>query len=87
VVPNREALSADYPGKVSKEGELSREALDFIDSLVKKEIVKVNRSLPPYKKIDGFILRQEEFEKNAQKKTRRFLYKEYEKGDSASSGK
>jgi long-chain acyl-CoA synthetase len=81
VVPNREILSADYPEKVPKEGELSREALDFIDGLVKKEIEKVNRTLPPYKKINGFILRQEEFEKNAQKKIRRFLYKEYEKGD------
>ncbi|MDR2143444.1 MAG: AMP-binding protein [Treponema sp.] len=87
VVPNREALSADYPEKVSKEGELGREALDFIGGLVKKEIEKVNRGLPPYKKIDGFILRQDEFEKNAQKKIRRFLYKEYEKGDSAPSGK
>jgi long-chain acyl-CoA synthetase len=83
VVPNREALAADYPEKVSKEGELGREALEFINGLVKKEIEKVNRGLAPYKKIDGFLLRQEEFEKNAQKKIRRFLYKEYEKGDSA----
>jgi long-chain acyl-CoA synthetase len=87
VVPNRETLSADYPEKVSKEGELGREALDFIDGLVKKEIEKVNRTLPLYKKIDGFILRQEEFEKNAQKKIRRFLYKEYEKGFSGPAGK
>ncbi|MDR0585625.1 MAG: AMP-binding protein [Treponema sp.] len=87
VVPNRETLSADYPEKVPGEGELGREALDFIDGLVKKEIEKVNRGLPPYKKIDGFILRQEEFEKNAQKKIRRFLYKEYEKGDSVPAGK
>ncbi|MDR2047850.1 MAG: AMP-binding protein [Treponema sp.] len=86
VVPNREALSADYPGKVSKEGELDEEALRFIDGLVKKEIEKVNRTLPGYKKISGFVLRQEEFEKNAQKKIRRFLYKEYEKG-AAPAGK
>jgi long-chain acyl-CoA synthetase len=82
VVPNRETLAADHPGKVSKEGEPGREELDFINGLVKKEIEKVNRTLPPYKKIDGFVLRQEEFEKNAQKKIRRFLYKEYEKGNS-----
>jgi long-chain acyl-CoA synthetase len=87
VVPNREILSADYPGKVSKEGEPGREELNFINGLVKKEIEKVNRTLPPYKKIDGFILRQEEFEKNAQKKIRRFLYKEYERGNSGPAGK
>ncbi|MDR1506114.1 MAG: AMP-binding protein [Treponema sp.] len=79
VVPNRDALSADYPGKVPKEGELGRETLDFIGGLVKKEIVKINRTLAVYKKISGFTLRQEEFEKNAQRKIRRFLYKEYEK--------
>ncbi|MDR0402534.1 MAG: AMP-binding protein [Treponema sp.] len=85
-VPNRETLSADYPDRVSKEGELSGETRAFIDSLVKKEIEEVNRSLVLYKKINGFTLRMEEFEKNAQKKIRRFLYKEYEKGDSAPSG-
>jgi long-chain acyl-CoA synthetase len=79
VVPNREALAADHPGKVSKEGELSDAELAYIDGLVKKEVEKVNRTLESYKKISGHTLRQEEFEMNAQKKIRRFKYKEYEK--------
>jgi long-chain acyl-CoA synthetase len=70
VVPNFETLALDYPGKESDEG--------FIRDLVKKEIEVVNRGLPGYKKISDFILRREPFEKNAQQKVRRFLYKSYE---------
>jgi long-chain acyl-CoA synthetase len=70
IVPNNEALAEDYPGK-----DLTG---DFIRNLVKNEIENVNRTLPVYKKISGFALRGEEFEKNAQKKIRRFLYKDYE---------
>jgi long-chain acyl-CoA synthetase len=44
---------------------------------VKKEIERVNRGLAGYKKISDFVLRDEEFEKNAQKKIKRFLYKSY----------
>jgi long-chain acyl-CoA synthetase len=69
-VPNFETLALDYPGK-EMDGE-------FIKDLIKKEIEKVNRSLPGYKKISDFILRREPFEKNAQQKVRRFLYKSYE---------
>jgi long-chain acyl-CoA synthetase len=70
VVPNYEALAEDYPGR-EKDGE-------FIRDLIKREIEKVNRTLPGYKKIADFILREEPFEKNAQQKIRRFLYKSYE---------
>ncbi|MDR2184394.1 MAG: AMP-binding protein [Treponema sp.] len=70
VVPNYEALAEDYPGREPDEG--------FIRKLVKNEIETVNRTLPGYKKIQNFILRKEEFEKNAQKKIRRFMYKQYE---------
>ncbi|MDR1931121.1 MAG: AMP-binding protein [Treponema sp.] len=77
VVPNRESLAEAYPGKIAKEGELSGEAREFIRTLVKREIERVNRTLPGYKKISDFTLRYEEFEKNAQKKIRRFLYKDY----------
>ncbi|MDR3276523.1 MAG: AMP-binding protein [Treponema sp.] len=69
VVPNRELLAADYPGKDTDEA--------FIHNLVKKEIEQVNRSLPSYKKIVDFTLRKEPFEMNAQQKIRRFLYKNY----------
>ena len=80
VVPNREALSQDYPDKIKAEGSLSEDAKTLIHSLVKKEIEHINRSLPGYKKIADFTLRYEEFEKNAQRKIRRFLYKQYENG-------
>jgi long-chain acyl-CoA synthetase len=69
-VPNLETLGEDYPG---------RELDDpFLQGLVKHEIEAVNRGLAGYQKISGFILRQEPFEKNAQQKIRRFLYKNYE---------
>jgi long-chain acyl-CoA synthetase len=72
VVPNYENLAADHPGKENDE--------TFISELVKKEIEKVNRTLVGYKKITDFTLRKEPFEKNAQAKIRRFLYKNYETG-------
>jgi long-chain acyl-CoA synthetase len=76
-VPKRETLAADYPDTISAEGTLSAEAEKLIHSLVKKEIEQVNRGLPGYKKIADFTLRHEGFEMNAQKKIRRFLYKDY----------
>ncbi|GHV93776.1 long-chain-fatty-acid--CoA ligase [Spirochaetia bacterium] len=69
-VPNLEAIKEDYPGKENDEV--------FIRDLIKKEIEEVNRTLPGYKKIGDFMLRQEPFEKNAQQKIRRFMYKFYE---------
>jgi long-chain acyl-CoA synthetase len=69
-VPNIETLAGDYPGKEHDEA--------FIKKLIKSEIENTNRSLPGYKKITDFILRTEPFEKNAQQKIRRFLYKSYE---------
>ena len=70
VVPNYENIKEDYPGKEDDDG--------FIRELVKKEIEEANRSLPVYKKIGDFTIRKEPFEKNAQQKIRRFLYKDYE---------
>jgi len=69
-VPNFEAIKEDHPGKENDS--------DFINQLIKKEIEEVNRSMPVYKKISDFIIRNEPFEKNAQQKVRRFLYKSYE---------
>jgi long-chain acyl-CoA synthetase len=79
VVPNYEALEEDYPGREPDE--------HFIRELVKNEIEAVNRMLPGYKKIQNFTLRREEFEKNAQKKIRRFMYKHYENPAPESEGK
>ncbi|MDR2101012.1 MAG: AMP-binding protein, partial [Treponema sp.] len=70
VVPNREALAEDYPGR---EGDPA-----FIRDLVKKEIERVNRGLVGYKKIGDFVIRDAPFEKNAQQKIKRFMYKNYE---------
>jgi long-chain acyl-CoA synthetase len=79
VVPNWDALGEDNPGKV---GEGSAEKAgglveDWIREAVKKEVERVNRELTGYKKITEFALRREPFEKNAQQKIRRFLYKDF----------
>jgi long-chain acyl-CoA synthetase len=70
-VPNFETLALDHPGQELNDA--------FLSELIKKEIEEVNRTLVGYKKITDFVLRREPFEKNAQQKIRRFLYKEYEK--------
>jgi len=70
IVPNYELLKTDHPGKENDAG--------FIYELVKKEVDEVNRSLPVYKKISDFCIREEPFEKNAQQKIKRFIYKDYE---------
>jgi len=69
-VPNYEMIKEYYSGRENDE--------IFIRSLIKKAIEEANRNLPSYKKISSFILRKEPFEKNAQQKIRRFMYKEYE---------
>jgi long-chain acyl-CoA synthetase len=70
VVPNFEMLAQAHPGRENDDA--------FLKDLIKKEIENVNRTLPGYKKIGDFILRREPFEKNAQQKIRRFMYKSYE---------
>jgi len=70
VVPNYEQIKADHPGMENDD--------NFISGLIKKEVDEVNRALPVYKKISDFCIRKEPFEKNAQQKIRRFMYKSYE---------
>ncbi|MCL2804959.1 MAG: AMP-binding protein [Treponema sp.] len=70
MVPNYEFIKADYPGKENDKA--------FVHELIKKEMEEANRSLPVYKKISDFCIREEPFEKNAQQKIKRFLYKSYE---------
>jgi long-chain acyl-CoA synthetase len=67
--PNLEAIGRDNPG-----AELSDE---FLRGLVKREVEAVNRRLEPYKKIQGFTLRREEFEMTATHKIKRYLYAQY----------
>jgi len=70
IVPDYEYIAEQYPDKKGNE--------IFVRSLLKKEIMQVNQSLSGYKKIADFTVRIEPFEKNAQQKIRRFLYKSYE---------
>jgi len=70
VVPSYDNIKEDFPGKENDEA--------FINAEVKKLVEAANRGLPIYKKINDFTLRKEPFEKNAQQKIKRFLYKEYE---------
>ncbi|MDR0568841.1 MAG: AMP-binding protein [Spirochaetaceae bacterium] len=72
IVPNFEALAQDYPEK-----QISAPDDPFLRDLIKKEIEKINRALPAYKKISDFAVRLAPFEKNAQQKIRRFLYKDF----------
>ncbi|MDR0457364.1 MAG: AMP-binding protein [Treponema sp.] len=74
VVPDFEAIKEYYPNRENND--------NFIKPLIKKAIEEINRTLPGYKKINDFTLRTEPFEKNAQQKIRRFLYKHYaQRGD------
>ncbi|MDR1836621.1 MAG: AMP-binding protein [Treponema sp.] len=75
IVPNYDIIKEDYPDKENDD--------NFINELIKKEIEEVNRSLPVFKKIGDFTVRKEPFEKNAQQKIRRFLYKSYENSPGA----
>ena len=70
VVPNYENIKEDFPGKENDEA--------FIRGEVKKLVEDANRNLAIYKKISDFTIRKEPFEKNAQQKIKRFMYKEYE---------
>ncbi|MDR1428966.1 MAG: AMP-binding protein [Spirochaetaceae bacterium] len=67
IYPNWETLKTDYPA-----GELDAE---FVHSLIKKEVEAKNRTLVGYKKISGFVVMDAPFEKNAQEKIKRYLYK------------
>lgn len=69
--PNYDALKEDHPGT-----EITR---DFALSMVREEILKVNKELPSYKKITDFKIRDEEFEKTSSKKIKRYLYTSFEK--------
>jgi len=69
-VPNYDLIKEDHPGRENDD--------NYINDLIKKEVEAANRSLPVFKKVGGFTIRREPFEKNAQQKIRRFLYKSYE---------
>jgi len=73
LIPNYENITVDFPGKRNDDA--------FIREVLKKEIENINRTLIGYKKITDFTIRKEPFEKNAQHKIKRYLYKNYETGN------
>jgi len=70
IVPNYEFIKEDHPGKEIDDF--------FVYNLIKNEIDEANRTMPVYKKVSDFCIRKEPFEKNAQQKIKRFIYKSYE---------
>ncbi len=66
--PNYDAIRAAHPGR---EGDP-----DFVASLVRAEVQRVNKALPPYMKVVDHKIRDTEFEKTSTRKIKRFLYKD-----------
>jgi long-chain acyl-CoA synthetase len=73
LIPNYDNIAVDFPGKENDDA--------FIREVLKKEVENINRTLVGYKKITDFTIRKEPFEKNAQQKIKRYLYKSYETGN------
>jgi long-chain acyl-CoA synthetase len=71
IVPDLEAIAADYGRELADDGAAVRE-------LVKAEVERINRSLPPYKKVSDFSVRDAEFEKTSSRKIKRYLYRSWE---------
>ena len=68
LVPDLESIAADHGETVAADAAAVRE-------LARAEVERLNRSLPPYKKISDFRIRSEEFEKTSSRKIKRYLYK------------
>lgn len=66
--PDFDKVSFAYPGKETDQA--------FVRSLIKADIVSVNKSLASYEKISDFIIRSEPFIKTSSGKIRRFIYAE-----------
>ena len=67
-VPDWERIAAERPEADPKAA---------AEGLVRDEVRRVNRSLPPHMKVEDFVIRAEEFEKTSSRKIKRFLYKDY----------
>ena len=68
IVPDLEAIAADY-------GEATAKDSAAVLVLVKAEVERINRGLPPYKKVFDFFVRSDEFEKTSSRKIKRYLYR------------
>lgn len=67
-VPDWERIAAELPGADPKAA---------AEGLVRDEVRRVNRSLPPHMKVGDFVVRDGEFEKTSSRKIKRFLYRSY----------
>lgn len=65
--PNYDAVRAAFPGREADE--------EFVRSLLRSEVQRVNKALPQYMKVVDFRIREVEFEKTSTRKIKRFLYK------------
>ena len=78
---------------ITEKTRLSMEDTQGIHDLIWKEVKKVNKGLPTYKKIQRLVIRREEFEKTTTKKIKRYLsnitkfFTSGDGNDSGSSGK
>ncbi|HTX71681.1 MAG TPA: AMP-binding protein [Rectinemataceae bacterium] len=70
IVPDYEAIEATR-------GKAFAADRGLVFDLVKAEVERVNRSLPPYKKLSDFALREVEFEKTSSRKIKRYLYRSW----------
>jgi long-chain acyl-CoA synthetase len=71
LVPDFEAIAADFGREKAQDAKAVHE-------LLKVEVERVNRSLPPFKKISEFAVRTQEFEKTSSRKIKRYLYKTWD---------
>ena len=70
VVPDLEAIAARRGSKAAADAAAVR-------AFIKEEIERVNRTLPPYKKVIDFQVREAEFEKTSSRKIKRYLYRSW----------
>jgi long-chain acyl-CoA synthetase len=75
IVPDLESIAADFGKPKAADAAAVRE-------LVKAEVERINRELPPYKKVSDFHVRAAEFEKTSSRKIKRYLYKTWAKATS-----
>ena len=73
LVPDFEKLALAHPGR-------EKDAA-FVESLLREEVQRVNKTLPPYMKLADFLVKDEEFEKTSTRKIKRFIYQEYAKAN------
>lgn len=77
--PNDERVKAIlYPDYEALHAEYGEEAItvETVHRLMEENVRRVNAKLPGYKKVDSWMIREEEFSKTSSQKIKRYLYKE-----------